>query len=324
MRINLTIKNLVLGLFALGAPIHAEEADQAAELAKQLNNPISSLISVPFQANEDFNMGPTDNGYKFTLNFQPVIPISIGKDWNLIVRTIVPFISQHDVFYRRIPDYPGLPEEVLNRIPPALRHEANQRGRELYEDEIRKHPQNRSQDGLGDTTQSFFFSPKEPGPGGLIWGLGPVFLYPTATQDLLGGEKWGAGPTAVGLVQKGAWTVGALANHIWSFAGDDDRSNISATFLQPFVAYTTKTHTTFTVNTESTYNWEESQWTVPLNLMVSQVLKIGKQPISVALGGRYYAEGPSGAPEWGLRFVFTLLFPTAKPHAELDHKSLAK
>jgi hypothetical protein len=105
--------------------------------------------------------------------------------------------------------------------------------------------------------------------------------------------------------------VGALANHIWSIGGADDRPDISATFLQPFLAYTTKTHTTLTLNAEATYNWEDSQWSVPLNLSLSQVFKIGAQPVSLALGGRYYAEGPDGGPDWGLRAVFTLLFPTA-------------
>ena len=65
----------------------ASEASEADQLAKQLSNPIASLISVPFQANEDWGFGPTGNGYKFTLNIQPVIPISISKDWNMIVRT---------------------------------------------------------------------------------------------------------------------------------------------------------------------------------------------------------------------------------------------
>ena len=304
----------VILLSPLMSQVRAAEAqaDEAAELAKQLSNPVASLISVPFQANEDFHMGPTNKGYKFTLNIQPVVPISIGKDWNLIVRTILPIIDQHDIFYRKIAPFPGLPDKILNQIPPALHAKAEKLARKLYEDEIKKHPQNRSQDGLGDTTQSFFLSPKEPGPGGIIWGVGPVFLYPTATQDLLGGGKWGIGPTFVALKQTGGWTVGALANQIWSVGGDSDRDNISAMFLQPFISYTTKTHTTLTVNTESTYNWETSQWTVPINLMVSQVLKIGKQPVSIQLGGRYYAEGPSGAPDWGVRLAFTLLFPTGK------------
>jgi hypothetical protein len=163
---------------------------------------------------------------------------------------------------------------------------------------------------MGDITQSLFFSPKEPTKcGGLIWGAGPVFLVPSATDDLLGTEKFGIGPTAVVLKQAHGWTVGMLANHIWSVAGDDDRDDVNATFLQPFVSYTTKTHTSFTINTESTYDWERSQWTVPINVQVSQVLKIGSQPISLLLGGRYFAEGPDGTPDWGIRFGILLLFP---------------
>ena len=98
-------------------------------------------------------------------------------------------------------------------------------------------------------------------------------------------------------------------NHTWSFAGEDGRDEVNRTFLQPFVSYTTKTFTSIGLNTESSYDWQRSQWTVPMNLFVQQLLKVGKQPISVQLGGRYYAEGPSGAPEWGLRFQISLLFP---------------
>lgn len=84
---------------------------------------------------------------------------------------------------------------------------------------------------------------------------------------------------------------------------------MSATFVQPFVSFTTKTYTTFTVNTESTYNWEAKEWTVPLNLMVSQLLKIGGHPVQFQIGYRYYAEKPDGGPDWGLRFAVTFLFP---------------
>lgn len=163
--------------------------------------------------------------------------------------------------------------------------------------------------GLGDITQSFFFSPKAPTSSGWIWGTGPVFLYPSATDNARGSEKFGLGPTVVLLKQQSGWTSGLLANHIWSVAGDGDRADVSSAFLQPFVSYTTKTFTTIGLNTESTYDWEDSEWTVPLNLLVSQLLKLGTQPIQFQLGGRYYAEKPDGGPDWGLRFTVTLLFP---------------
>ena len=145
--------------------------------------------------------------------------------------------------------------------------------------------------------------------GGWIWGAGPVLQIPTAPDDVLGEEKWGAGPTAVVLKQQGPWTYGALVNHVWSFAGESGRDDVKRTFLQPFASYTTKTFTSFGLNTESTYDWQREQWAVPVNGFVQQLLKVGKQPIALQLGGRYYAEGPSGAPEWGLRFQVSFLFP---------------
>ena len=166
-----------------------------------------------------------------------------------------------------------------------------------------------SQAGLSDTVQNFFFSPKAPTSGGWIWGAGPLFLLPTATDDLLGTEKWGAGPTALILKQQNGWTYGALANHIWSFAGESSRADVNATFIQPFVSFTTKSFTTYGLNTESTYDWANSQWTVPLNVSVSQLVKIGGKPVQLSLGARYYAEKPAGGPDWGLRFAVTFLFP---------------
>ena len=162
--------------------------------------------------------------------------------------------------------------------------------------------------GLGDIVQSFFFSPKEP-VGGWIMGAGPVLLYPTATDDALGSEKFGLGPTAVLLKQQNGWTYGLLANHIWSVAGEGSRADVNATFLQPFVSFTTKTVTTFGLNTESTYDWSHRQWTVPLNASVSQLVKLGGKPVQFQLGFKYYAEKPDGGPDWGLRFTVTFLFP---------------
>lgn len=162
--------------------------------------------------------------------------------------------------------------------------------------------------GLGDITQSFFFSPKKP-VGGWILGAGPVVLWPTGTNPSLRSEQLGLGPTAVALRQEGGWTYGILANHIWAVTDSDDHPTVNSTFLQPFLSYTFKTATSITINTESSYNWTEEEWTVPLNLMVGQIVRIGKLPVQFTLGGRYYAEAPDDGPEWGLRLQITFLFP---------------
>ena len=162
--------------------------------------------------------------------------------------------------------------------------------------------------GLGDITQSFFFSPTPKGE--FIWAVGPVALIPTATGDTLGSGKLGLGPTVLGLIQHKHRTVGMLANHVWSVVGDDDRPELSSTFIQPFVAYNTKSAWTFTLNSESTYDWNHEQWSVPINGLVSKLFHIGKQPISIGGGVRYWAESPDGGPEgFGGRLVITLLFP---------------
>jgi len=167
-----------------------------------------------------------------------------------------------------------------------------------------------NQFGLGDTTQSFFFSPKAIGPSGIIWGAGPVLLAPTATDNLLGGGKWGAGPTFVVLRQSDGWTYGLLANQIWSFAGKSSKPDINQAFLQPFISYTTADAWTFSLNTETTYNWKTNDWAVPINGVVSKLVKIGSQPVQFFAGARYWAASAHNGPDgWGARFGFTLLFP---------------
>ena len=102
----------------------------------------------------------------------------------------------------------------------------------------------------------------------------------------------------------------SFGSRIWSITGEEEDGDISATFLQPFVSYTTPKATSFTLNTESTYDWETSEWSVPINFAVAQVVKIHKQPVQFSLGARYYAQSAEYGPDgWGARFQVTLLFP---------------
>lgn len=272
---RVVISTLALGTMSLTgmqAGASSEAETDSASLAQKALNPVAAMYSLPVQYNWDQKMGSTGDGQRSVANIQPVLPFALNEDWNLISRTILPVIDQH-----------GLAD-----------HGAADKS------------------GVGDITQSFFFSPRAPTASGWIIGVGPALLIPTASDKLLGSEQWGLGPTAVALKQSNGWTRGILANHLWGLDGSPphDKDTVNQTFLQPFLSYTTGTFTTYGVNTESTYDWQSREWSVPINFNVTQLLKLGGQPLTVQAGPRYWLdradEGPQG---WGFRFAVTLLFP---------------
>lgn len=238
--------------------------DKKPSLSQQLANPIANLTSVPIQYNALFEGGRDGKGTLSVLDIQPVIPIRLNDDWNLITRTILPVTSADHFF--------------------------NGGG---------------GVSGLADTQMSVFLSPQEAGPGGLIWGVGTVVNIPTATDPLLGTRKWGAGPTAVALVQKGAWTIGTLANQMWTFDGND----INKSFIQPWVTYQLQQGWSVSVTSQTSYDWNTRQWTVPLNAGVAKLVNFGQQPVQIQFGGIYMLRAPAGAPRWGLQTTVTFLFP---------------
>jgi hypothetical protein len=248
-------------LFMLPPPAAAQDAD---ELAKQTQNPIASLVSVPLQSNFDFGLGDRD-ATGTLLNFQPVVPFAVSPSTNVILRVIMPLTSQ-----------------------PA--------------------PDGTRFNGLGDTVTTVFFSPSKASR--VIWGVGPVFLLPSATNTSLGTEKFGLGPSVVVLTQPRKWTLGLLFNQIWSTSGANDRPDVNQTYLQPFANYNLGKGLAVGVSMEAAGNWKKDEvWTAPLLFSVSKVTLLAKQPVQVAVAAGPTVVSPIGGPSWRFRLAMTFLFP---------------
>ncbi len=243
----------------------------AEELAKLAQNPVGNLISVPFQNNTNFNVGP-ENGTQNILNIQPVIPISVNEDWNVITRTIMPLIWQ-----------PGFVAGQDTEF------------------------------GLGDIQFNAFLSPAKPSAGGLIWGAGAIVQLPTNTNDRLGNDRWGLGPTAVVLhLGKGdPWVYGALVNNVWS-VGSGDSSTYNNFLLQPFVNYNFPEGFYLTSAPIITANWKADsgdRWTVPLGGGVGKIFHLGRLPVNTQLSAYYNIVTPDNGADWQLRAQVQLMFP---------------
>jgi hypothetical protein len=172
------------------------------------------------------------------------------------------------------------------------------------------HPVNQGGYGFGDLNPSFFLSPAKPGK--VIWGVGPTFVLPTATNPVLGQGKWSVGPSVVVLAQPGKWTLGGLVNNVWSFAGQSSRPNVNQMLFQYFINYNLNKGWYLTWQPTLTANWEVSnggRWVVPVGGGVGRIMRLGFQPVN--LTAQFYANAvhPPGASPWGLRLQIAFLFP---------------
>lgn len=265
-------KNLVslftLIIFLSANSYVSAEPKSNADLAKAAQNPVASMISLPFQNNTNFGIGPNDETQNM-LNIQPVWPVSLSSDWNLITRTIVPVITQPDIF--------------------------------TNDGQVT---------GLGDITFTAFLSPAKSGK--LIWGVGPVFLLPTASDKTLGADKWGAGASAVVLAMPGNWVIGSLISNVWSVGGSGNQ-DINLFTWQYFINYNLPNSWYLTTAPILTANWEADsygeRWTVPFGGGGGKIFKIGKQPVNAQVSAYKNVQTPEFGPDWQLRVQLQFLFP---------------
>ena len=252
----------------------ATEATPAAAtnsdaLRKAAQNPVASLISVPVQNNNNFGIGP-DGRIQDILNIQPVIPVRVSQNWNLITRIITPIIYQPTI----------------------------------------SQPVNQGAFGFGDLNPTLFLSPAKPGK--VIWGVGPTVVLPSATNPVLGQGKWSMGPSVVVLAQPGKWTLGALVNNAWSFAGQSSRLNVNQMVFQYFINYNLKHGYYITWQPTLTANWEADnggRWLVPVGGGIGRIMKLGFQPVNLTAQFYSNAVHPPGASPWGMRLQIAFLFP---------------
>jgi len=262
-----------------------ESGKRISDLAKSVQNPVADLVSVPFQNNTSYNIGPYERAQN-TLNIQPVIPFRLSEKILLVTRTILPIVYQPDV--------------------------TNTGG---------------GSSGVGDLNPALFLSPAKPGK--LIYGIGPIFALPTATQRTTGSGKWCVGPAAVALLQPGNWTLGVLASQIWSFAGPDDRTSVSFLSIQYFVNYNLPDAWYLSSSPIITANFKAvggDQWTVPFGGGVGKIFKVGKLPMN-GLVQAYYNVRPNDADtvaSWQLRIQLAFLFPSEAGKKEKKEKEKEK
>jgi hypothetical protein len=278
---------LVLGvtyLWAADAPVTTapsggEPEASLTEINKKLTNPVSDLWSIAFQQNNymlDMGAGQPDH-WNSNLNFQPVLPVALTSNWNLITRPVM---------------------TLFNSVPHPDPHNPADIERTT---------------GFGDTVLMELVSASPKLVGNWLLGLGPTFIFPTASSDYTGQGKWQVGPAAmVGYLSK-KWILGGLLQNWTSFGGSGNQ-NVNQMNLQPFAAYFLPDGWSIGYSGNILANWKADKagdvWTVPLGLSVSKVLKLGKFPVRLGLAGQYMVHHPdTSGQKWNIQFMVVPVIP---------------
>jgi hypothetical protein len=174
-------------------------------------------------------------------------------------------------------------------------------------------PSPHEQFGLNDLQTSFFLTPHNANEW--IWGVGPIFEFPTATGKQLGSGRWSAGPAGAIIYSEGPWFSGVLANHLMSFAGDRNRGSVNLTYIEPQVSYNFESGWYAQIDPPISYDWTadtKDAWVLPVGADIGKAFDIGPQALSIQLGSYDFLKHPEGGPEWMIRAQITFLFPSGR------------
>jgi hypothetical protein len=270
----------------------ARHEKEAANLAKESQNPVANMVSLPLQYNYYAN-GGLGTASQMVLNVQPVLPLPIGKNWLVVSRTIVPFVSIP------LPDVGG-----GNGISQLARPQFG---------------------GTADIQEQAYFTSMKPSKW--TWAVGPVMSFPTATNRLARTGQWGLGPTAVGLTMPGPWVIGLLANNVWRIGGDANGHTLNTLTLQPFINYNLAHAWAISTAPLITSDWtaaEGERWTVPIGLGVSKIAHIVEQPFNLQLQYYHNVERPRLSGSNQLRLTVAALWPTSEAMDKKKKEQAAK
>ena len=261
---------------ATSASAQSEAALSASELAKEISNPVTSIWQLQFQFNnaklESGNLNPVSGKWVNNLYFQPVMPVSLTKDLNLITRPVI---------------------TVYNSVPHPTATGGNERTT-----------------AFGDIILAQVFSPAGTEPW--IWGVGPTWIFPTAGSDFTGQGKWQVGPAIGGGYITNKFMIAALVQQWWSFAGDADRRDTNQMNILPLIYRFFGDGWSIGYSGNILADWKESGsnvWTVPIGLSVGKVIKLGMLPVQVQIAAQYFVARPEGGPEWNVQLQITPVIP---------------
>lgn len=293
-----------------------------AAISKAMDNPISELLILQTQLDlvqlrfPGKITGRREDEWGLKLSLIPTVPVPLGPDVNWVSRLVLPIVSA------------PLKKEVGNLFqldPSGQPSRPPDSARSLLSD---VDPFGRTT-GLGDLAYIGVLGPRSPpdiAGGKLIWGVGPTFLFPTATEKVLGQGKWQAGPAVVGAYLSEHWTLGLFPQQWFSFAGDDRRQDTSQLNLQYFAYYAPSPDWSIGASPNVFVNWKAKsgdKLTLPVGIGVNKTFFLGKLPVRIGAEVYYSAVHPDDTPgtRWAFRFLFVPVVPA--PWGELG-KALRK